>query len=171
MWREYFGDFATIYGVDVQPACKIYENESIKIVIGDQGDREFWTTFKQAAPRLDVVIDDGSHVASDQIISLEELLPHLAPGGVYICEDVFRADNEFTKFVFEGASSLNDYFQTDRSTDDIQIFHASRWQTAIESVALYPFMAVVTNAASVAELVCAKHGTEWQPFLDRDYRP
>ena len=40
---------------------------------------------------LDIVIDDGSHVASDQIASFKTLFPLLAPDGVYIIEDLHAA--------------------------------------------------------------------------------
>jgi hypothetical protein len=167
MWREYFGATATIHGVDIEPACKVYEGPSTRIAIGDQGDPDFWRGFKATTPLLDVVIDDGSHVASDQITSLTELLPHMRPGGVYLCEDVFRPENEFVRFVWEIASSLYEYRETERSTPSTQVFHATGWQTSIESVAIYPFVAIVTKSPKpVSEFVCAKHGTEWQPFFD-----
>lgn len=42
MWRSYFGLRCHIYGVDIEKACKIYENSYTTIVIGDQSDRKFW---------------------------------------------------------------------------------------------------------------------------------
>jgi len=40
MWRDYFGARCQVYGVDLQAACKAYENEYTKIFVGDQADRE-----------------------------------------------------------------------------------------------------------------------------------
>jgi hypothetical protein len=57
MWRDYFGPKAHIYGVDIQPSCKSYESENIKVFIGNQGDRNFWKSFREAVPRVDIVID------------------------------------------------------------------------------------------------------------------
>ena len=37
---------------------------------------------------LNVIIDDGSHVASDQLITLSNFYPMLKPGGIYIIEDI-----------------------------------------------------------------------------------
>jgi hypothetical protein len=58
MWRDYFGPKARIYGVDIEPACRAYESDSVKIFIGDQGDRQFWHEFRGKVPALDIVIDD-----------------------------------------------------------------------------------------------------------------
>jgi hypothetical protein len=48
---------------------------------------------------LDIVIDDGGHKYEQQVVNLEELLPHLRPNGVYLCEDVFSAFNLFASYV------------------------------------------------------------------------
>ena len=77
MWREYFGPKARIFGVDIEPDCRVYESDNIKIFIGDQADRLFWRDFRQQVTTLDIVIDDGGHLAEQQIVSVEELLPFL----------------------------------------------------------------------------------------------
>src|SRR5207237_9558831 len=46
MWREYFGDKASIIGVDVNPECNIFEEESTKIYIGSQADKSFYEELK-----------------------------------------------------------------------------------------------------------------------------
>lgn len=99
MWRDYFGPKAAIYGVDIQPACRVYEHSGVKVFIGDQADRSFWRSFRGAVPYLDIVVDDGDHEGELQIISLEELLPIIRPGGVSLCEDVCGAPNRFASYV------------------------------------------------------------------------
>ena len=111
MWRNYFGPKATIYGVDIAPDCRVYENDGIKIFIGDQADRSFWGGLRRKVPTLDIVIDDGGHVPEQQIVSLEELLPFLRPGGVYLCEDVHRTHNQFASYVHGLGHKLNDMSQ------------------------------------------------------------
>jgi len=40
---------------------------------------------------VDIVIDDGSHVAEHQLASFKTLFPLLFNGGVYVCEDLHTA--------------------------------------------------------------------------------
>ena len=39
-------------------------------------------------PQLDLIIDDAAHVLAHQVAALEALWPKLAPGGIYIVEDL-----------------------------------------------------------------------------------
>ena len=82
MWRDYFGPGTAIFSIDIMPECRVYEAEDVHIFIGDQSDPEFWAQFKRAVPRLDIVIDDGSHIAEHQMITVEQLLPYLSPSKV-----------------------------------------------------------------------------------------
>jgi hypothetical protein len=84
MWRKYFGPRCQINGVDVEPNTKQYEDESTRVLIGDQSDRSFWRTFRSEIRAVDVVIDDGGHAPNQQRVTMEELLPHIRPGGVFI---------------------------------------------------------------------------------------
>jgi len=88
MWKEYFGPKAKIYGIDINPECKKYEEENIKIFIGSQSDRSFLNDLKDQIPTLDILIDDGGHRVEQQIISFEELFGHMTTEGVYLCEDL-----------------------------------------------------------------------------------
>ena len=47
MWKDYFGDRANIYGIDINPKCKDLEEENIKIFIGSQSDRNFLRKLKK----------------------------------------------------------------------------------------------------------------------------
>lgn len=87
MWREYFGKDAKIIGVDIDPRCKQFEDDSIKIEIGSQEDVNFWTEFKQKYPRVDLLLDDGGHTMNQQIVTFQQMFPHIREGGIYFCED------------------------------------------------------------------------------------
>jgi len=88
MWKHYLGPRATIYGVDVDPACRALEEERVRIMIGDQADREFLRRLRAETPRIDILIDDGGHTMNQQIATFEELYGHLADDGIYACEDL-----------------------------------------------------------------------------------
>lgn len=87
MWKHYFGSKATIYGLDINPACKALEEENVKIFIGSQSDRPFLQQLIKELPPIDILIDDGGHTMQQQIISFEELFKIVKEDGVYLCED------------------------------------------------------------------------------------
>jgi hypothetical protein len=88
MWREYFGPKARIFGVDINPLCKQFEEEGIEIFIGDQEDRNFLKSLQKMIPRIDILIDDGGHTMKQQINTFEELFARIDTDGVYLCEDL-----------------------------------------------------------------------------------
>src|SRR6185312_15910237 len=91
MWKQYFGDKAKIYGMDINPDCKQVEEENIKIFIGSQSDRAFLRKIKEEIPPIDILIDDGGHTMLQQIVTFEELFDHIKADGVYLCEDMHTA--------------------------------------------------------------------------------
>ena len=169
MWRDYFGAKAHLYGVDIDSACRTYETDSVKIFIGDQEDRLFWHDVKLKIPALDIVIDDGGHRFEQQVVSVEELLPFVRRGGVYLCEDVHGAFNRFACYVHGMGHKLNDYSLMRNFPDDNNrriVCGCTSFQSAIGSIHLYPFVTVLErNSLKVTELRAPKHGTQWQPFL------
>ena len=88
MWKHYFGDHAKIYGVDINPNCKQFEEAGVKIFIGDQEDRRFLQSVARQVPAIDILIDDGGHTMRQQIATFEELFPYVSPNGVYLIEDL-----------------------------------------------------------------------------------
>jgi hypothetical protein len=88
MWKNYFGSRAKIYGIDIEPRCQELEEENIKIFIGSQSDRKFLRSVMAQIPPIDILIDDGGHTMTQQIISYEELFNHIKDDGVYLCEDL-----------------------------------------------------------------------------------
>jgi len=162
MWKSYFGPKCVIYGVDIEPACLAYEDQRTRIFIGDQSNRQFWRDFKKQVPRVDVLIDDGGHVPEQQIVTLEEMIPHMRPGGVYLCEDVQGEYNRFGAYVYGLGQSLNGIARSRGSETVI----ASSFQKSISSIHQYPFVTVIEkNHVAIGQFVAPKHGTEWQPFL------
>lgn len=163
MWRSYFGKKSHIYGVDIEDACRAYENEHTTIFIGDQEDRHFWNTFRQNSGEIDILIDDGGHTPDQQQVTLEEMLPYIRPGGVYLCEDIHGHHNGFAAFATGLVNALN---VTRDKPGTIFEAEVSPFQQSIHSIHFYPLAIVIEkHAIRPSGLLCPKYGTEWQPFL------
>ena len=159
MWRNCFGSKCHVYGVDIEKDCMVYENEYTKIFIGDQADRNFWKLFKEKVPVIDILIDDGGHQVQQRMVTLEEMLPFLSPGGVYLCEDIHGHENDFIPYLFGMVQTLNE--KRPQSYD----FNTTQFQRWIKSIRFYPYVAVIEKFDRPKEKLSApKQGTQWQPF-------
>lgn len=87
VWKRYFGK-GRIYGLDIDPATKQYEEDRIFIEIGNQADEGVLNRISERAKAFDIIIDDGSHVNKHIIKSFEYLFAKLKNGGIYIIEDL-----------------------------------------------------------------------------------
>lgn len=88
MWRDYLGPSARIIGVDINPASKKWEKEGFEIFIGDQSDPDFWDRFYKSTGPIDVLLDDGGHTNSQQIITSHKAMANIKDGGKLVVEDV-----------------------------------------------------------------------------------
>jgi hypothetical protein len=161
MWLDYFGKDTQVYGVDIEPACQAHERDGVRIFVGDQADPSFWERFIAAVPRIDVVIDDGGHQAEQQITSLRWLLPRIAPGGVYICEDIEGEWHQTHSFIDGLCRPLSEPL-----AGTLKGFSARPVHQQIASIHRYPMVAVVEKQEhQVERFPSEKHGTVWQPGI------
>ncbi|MFJ7744708.1 hypothetical protein [Peribacillus sp. NPDC097295] len=148
MWKDYFGDKATIYGIDVEPACKSFEGDQIKIIIGDQGNRDFWKTIKPSLPKFDIIIDDGGHHMSQQKVTFEEMYPELSPHGVYLIEDLHTSyweeyggghgvPNNFIEYSKKMIDDLNAWYSREPQ------FSVNEFTTSVWSISYYDSILVI----------------------------
>jgi hypothetical protein len=72
--------------MDVDPSTLINEGR-VKTFIANQAVPSQYEVVSYLGP-FDLIVDDGSHRVRDQQVTAETLLPYLAPGGLYIIEDV-----------------------------------------------------------------------------------
>lgn len=159
MWRSYFGSGSHIYGVDIEGSSKAYATDCISILIGDQSDRAFWQKVKQTAGSMDVIIDDGGHTFEQQRTTLEEMLPSLNPGGVYICEDVHGTFNKFSRYASGLVDELN---RTYFGRKEVLESAVSPFQSSIHSLHFYPYMVVIEKRQTpLSKFSAPKHGTQW----------
>jgi len=87
MWKDYFGERAQIFAIDIEQECKRFEDQHVSIFIGSQSDRVFLKDLKKKIPKVDILIDDGGHTMNQQIVLFEEMFDHINNDGVYLCED------------------------------------------------------------------------------------
>jgi 23S rRNA U2552 (ribose-2'-O)-methylase RlmE/FtsJ len=88
MWRNYFGQEATIFGIDIDPECLKFSGLAGEVRIGSQADKNFIESIVREMGGVDVVLDDGSHNMKDIRSSLEYIFPQLSDGGIYMIEDL-----------------------------------------------------------------------------------
>lgn len=88
LMKQYLGHEAKIIGIDVDPTCKELESTEFTIHIGSQDNKDFLQAVCDQHKKFNIIIDDGGHLVSQQIISFETLWPFLEYGGVYLIEDL-----------------------------------------------------------------------------------
>lgn len=94
MWKRYFGPHARIIGIDINPACKSFEEDQIEVRIGDQSDEKFLKSIVDEFGAPDIVLDDGSHIMRHICASFRFLYSQVAKNGIYMVEDLHAAYQE-----------------------------------------------------------------------------
>ena len=84
LWRKFLGDRAVVYGVDIDPSCARFDGETASVRIGSQDDPAFLRRVVAEMGGVDIVLDDGSHVASHQRASFEVRCFASLPKAVFI---------------------------------------------------------------------------------------
>lgn len=90
MWAEYFPN-AEIHGIDIRNGYEYLEktNNRIKTFTLDQSSEADLTLFGiQNENEYSIIICDGSHMSSDDILTFETLFLYLKPGGYWCNEDL-----------------------------------------------------------------------------------
>ena len=174
MWRWYFGERAVIYGIDINNGTLAYQGNPqygspARIFIGDQSKKEFWDEFKRQVPRLDILLDDGGHQAYQQRATLDAMLPHLAPGGVLLTEDLHGSRQDYVDYVVKQSLSdrgLNHAF-TSRlvsAIGDLRTKGLSHVQAHLAELSFYAYVVVFTKLRVPRNhFYMDKRGSVWQP--------
>ena len=124
MWQKYFGEGATIIGIDVDPNAFKPEHQTPGCiqVNGNQGDPAFWEEFLKDYPQIDVFIDDGGHHQFQQIETLKAVWPHITQGGVFLTEDTHTS--YWTEYSGGGLNSPHSFLQyAKRVSDTVNVDH------------------------------------------------
>ena len=71
-WRDYFGIYSRIIGIDLNPDCLALQDYGFEIFIGDAADSNFLTETFLKIGNIDGILDDGGHVYHQQINVLQQ---------------------------------------------------------------------------------------------------
>jgi hypothetical protein len=90
-WDKLFPNLE-YYGIDIVDTSNLeYNKEKIKLFKCDQNNKEDLLLIiknKNLSGKLDLIIDDGSHVSEHIINTFTTLFPHIKNGGYYFIEDL-----------------------------------------------------------------------------------
>jgi len=119
MWKSYFGPYATIVGIDINPKCKVFEEDQILVRIGSQDNKKFLKSLIDEFGSPDIIIDDGSHFMKHVTTSFEYLYPYVSKNGIYLVEDMYFAYNKKMGGGFNNKGSFIEY-----SKNLVDLIHA-----------------------------------------------
>jgi hypothetical protein len=85
MWKKYF-PYGQIFGLDIYDKSSLQENR-ITIFKGSQVDKEFLYKITSEIGKINIIIDDGSHLNNHVVETFTLLFPKLINGGIYVIED------------------------------------------------------------------------------------
>ena len=161
MWQKYFGLQAKIIGIDINPECKEFERENIKIYIGDQTNEDFLHSVLIDNDKPDIIIDDGGHTSNQQISSFNFLYKELKYEGIYLVEDTHtsydlrfqdRSDQltfiEYAKYLSDEINDwyrVNDYRVYKNKIDEANV---SYWAKNIHKISFYNSIVVFEKKES-----------------------
>lgn len=133
-WSAYLGKRSSIVGVDIREECGALCRTvpNITILIADAAEYSSSEVF-------DVIVDDGSHVSKDIVLSWKNLWPKVRPGGFYFVEDMrcTHDDGYRRNFTFPKADAdfdrrhvmnwLDEQMRAlDYSNSDVEFIHVYR---------------------------------------------
>ena len=89
MWESYLPN-AQIIGIDNLPNIVQENAQRTEILIGDAADQQFLidAAHRFSGGKIDIVIDDASHILDQQVPTFETLFPFVEERGLYFVEDI-----------------------------------------------------------------------------------
>lgn len=147
LWRKYFGPQAKLFGVDIDPRCAKFDGLDGQVRIGSQDDPAFLRSVVAEMGGVDIVLDDGSHVAEHQKVSFETLFPLISENGLYLCEDLhtsywasFNGGYKRKGAFIEVAKAVTDDIHADFHEFETSVKDANR---NIKCISFYNSMVVI----------------------------
>ncbi|KRD09597.1 hypothetical protein ASE48_06075 [Mycobacterium sp. Root265] len=171
MWRRYLHPDSVIVGIDIDPSTAQFDDPSTAqhVRIGGQQDISFLKSVNAEFGPFDVILDDGSHVASHLKGSFRYLFPNaLADGGVYVVEDIHTnywvgwrdTPTTFVDFTKSLVDAMHAPYQAARTETDFRSGGANRLKEVrvpraaklIDKIEFYDSVAAVHRAKTPRDL-------------------
>lgn len=131
-WAEVFPN-AEIFGADWK-AHLLFNTDRVKTYYVNQEVPESFDALKRQLPeKIDVILDDASHILEKTITTFEQMFDRVADGGLYLIEDILvrrYSDSDWEQNVQE----LNAYFS--QTGLDYEIFSTSTIRKCVDSIVL-----------------------------------
>lgn len=106
LWKRYFGPYARITGLDIDPDTKKYEDHQTSIFIGNQSDTALLEEVHSKSGPFDIVLDDGSHKNKDVLQTFKFFHQVMSRNSVYLIEDTHSAMLPGYKDIDESQSDI-----------------------------------------------------------------
>lgn len=131
-WAQVFPD-AQIYGADIKTHL-LFEDERIKTFFVDQSDTATLDELKKSLPsKIDVILDDASHVYELTVNTFESMFDLVSDGGIYMIEDILFGEYNLDSWE-QRVSQLASYF--DNAGHRYETFTTSKLDTCVDSVVM-----------------------------------
>ena len=90
IWAKYFANAKKIVGCDINPGCAQleFDDARVALVLGDVKAAAVREQIAAHSEGYDIIIDDGSHKNADIVQTFKHFYARLAPGGIYVVEDL-----------------------------------------------------------------------------------
>lgn len=130
LWKNYFSNKATIYGID-----NLYEQNNLNVSVNSEwisgnnihyviGDAYHESTLEKLPPKIDILIDDGPHSFESHVRLLELYVPRMKKGGKIIIEDINYPPDQLFGYVpseYKETSTVYDFGGYDNRIIEITV--------------------------------------------------
>ena len=133
-WLTFFTSIKKLIGTDIDPKCSKlkYKSEKVHIVVGDIKDNSTIEKITNIENKFDLIIDDGSHLSSDIIITFLNLFKLIKKDGLYIAEDLHCSYWKDFEGGLNKKDSANNFFK--KLSDVVNMEH---WMHQKEDLSLH----------------------------------
>ena len=131
-WEQVFPT-TDIYGADIKEHL-LFDRGRIKTFFIDQSKVESFAKLRKSLPeKIDLILDDASHIYDLSINTFENLFDLVSKGGIYMIEDILFGQYNMDSWE-QRVSQFTDYF--DGKGFNYKIFATSNVHKCVDSVVL-----------------------------------